>query len=598
MWKQKMPTRRRLSPDAVVASLGRVSPAKPVLVVSETIDVRIDRQLSAATTPEHKENKGEESWARGDCTAGKASTESSLSRGSRRLKPLTPWSRQWLGRTRAEVPEPTGINSSSAGLLDNCPGHMVSAGVRRACASKWKRGRKAPTEEELEALLEEDHDAAVAFEALVDTWIRSKDASEMNLEYAMKLPSFLPLFIANAAAPHGIVTANKMWTDMTKQKEAIGKTLAILQGIDSDKNALEGLFGQVEEVCARLWHYTGDGNPFINQISVFPLFDHGTGQISHYLGVMRIQRISEDATKDQLSRLRRLLSSVLGVVSEERELRERKIYSGQMPPARQAGQGSTTRARDPSFYEGIQERLGRPKDVSKYLTKCSMHRAKIEEIEKLSRQLSQDLPPKLDPELRLCADTEVFSRTSSSGSNNMSKSRLNSGDRAHPAHVTDSKAKARRIPDAEWGEAPMQMDTFEMKVARSGSSGCLKAKCAPNPLKAKTKFDRARASQSPGQRGTSSNAFSRLASADSLASIPVNAEKWALLPRVIAPLSDEAAKIKGRFGRPEQRATHLNLEHHFRQVSLLPVGDDTADLESFFAGLGAQRNEFMRVSSV
>ena len=144
----------------------------------------------------------------------------------------------------------------------------------------------------------------------------------------------------------------------------------------------------------------------------------------------------------------------------------------------------------------------------------------------------------------------------------------------------------------------MQMDTFEMKVARSGSSGCLKAKCAPNPLKAKTKFDRARASQSPGQRGTSSNAFSRLASADSLASIPVNAEKWALLPRVIAPLSDEAAKIKGRFGRPEQRATHLNLEHHFRQVSLLPVGDDTADLESFFAGLGAQRNEFMRVSSV
>ena len=132
--------------------------------------------------------------------------------------------------------------------------------------------------------MEEDHDAAVAFEALVDTWIRSKDAAEMNLEYAMKLPSFLPLFIANAAAPHGIVTANKMWTDMTKQKEAIGKTLAILQGIDSDKNALESLFGQDEEVCARLWHYTGDGNPFINHISVFPLFDHGTGQTSHYLG--------------------------------------------------------------------------------------------------------------------------------------------------------------------------------------------------------------------------------------------------------------------------------------------------------------------------
>ena len=597
MWKQRMPTRRRLSPDAVLASLGRASLAKPVLVISEEADVRIDRQLSVATTPEHKENKGEELWAQGDCTAGKASTESSLSRGNRRLKPLTPWSRQWLGRTRAEVREPREINSSSAGLLDNCPGHMVSAGGRRARASKWKRGRKSPTEEELEALLEEDEDAAVAFEALVDTWIRSKDASEMNLEYAMKLPSFLPLFIANAAAPHGIVTVNKMWIDMTKQKEAIGKTLAILQGIDSDKKALESLFGQDEEVCARLWHYTGDGTPFINHISVFPLVGHGTGQISHYLGVMRLQRVSEDATKDQLSHLRRMLSSVLGVVSEERELRELKIYSGQMPPA--PARQATTPIRDHSFYEGIQQRLGRPTDVSKYLTECSTHRAKIEEMEKWSRQLSQELPPKLRPELRPCADTEVFSRTSSVGSNNMSESRLKSGDRAHPAHVTDSKATARRIPDAEWGEAPMQMDTFEMKVARSGSSGCLKAKCASNPLKAKTKFDRVRASPSPGERGTSSDAFSRLASADSLGSIPVNAEKRALLPQVLAPLSaDEAAKKKGRFGRPEQRVTQLSLEHHFRLVSLRPIGDDTADLESSFAGLGAHRNEFTRVSSV
>ena len=71
MWKQKMPTRRRLSPDAVVASLGRVSPAKPVLVVSETIDVRIDRQLSAATTPEHKEIKEKSHGQEGIARRGK-----------------------------------------------------------------------------------------------------------------------------------------------------------------------------------------------------------------------------------------------------------------------------------------------------------------------------------------------------------------------------------------------------------------------------------------------------------------------------------------------------------------------------------------------
>jgi hypothetical protein len=45
-------------------------------------------------------------------------------------------------------------------------------------------------------------------------------------------------------------------------------------------------------VSARLWHYTGDEKPFINNLTVFPLVESASDggeklPISHYLGVMR-----------------------------------------------------------------------------------------------------------------------------------------------------------------------------------------------------------------------------------------------------------------------------------------------------------------------
>jgi hypothetical protein len=45
-------------------------------------------------------------------------------------------------------------------------------------------------------------------------------------------------------------------------------------------------------VCARLWHYTGDEKPFVNNITVFPLVEPANDgsdelKITHYLGAMR-----------------------------------------------------------------------------------------------------------------------------------------------------------------------------------------------------------------------------------------------------------------------------------------------------------------------
>ena len=78
---------------------------------------------------------------------------------------------------------------------------------------------------------------------------------------------------------------------MTKQPDPIGQTLDILLGSGSDKHSLSCLFGEEWEVSARLWHYTGEGEPFVNHIAMFPLVESGSTEdsltISHYLGIMR-----------------------------------------------------------------------------------------------------------------------------------------------------------------------------------------------------------------------------------------------------------------------------------------------------------------------
>lgn len=45
----------------------------------------------------------------------------------------------------------------------------------------------------------------------MDKVIRSKDTAALTLEYAMKLPPFLPLFVTEAKAPFSILVANKRY---------------------------------------------------------------------------------------------------------------------------------------------------------------------------------------------------------------------------------------------------------------------------------------------------------------------------------------------------------------------------------------------------
>ena len=52
----------------------------------------------------------------------------------------------------------------------------------------------------------------------VDRVIRSKDMAALTLEYAMKLPPFLALFVTEAKAPFKILVANKRYRHSQTKK--------------------------------------------------------------------------------------------------------------------------------------------------------------------------------------------------------------------------------------------------------------------------------------------------------------------------------------------------------------------------------------------
>jgi hypothetical protein len=84
----------------------------------------------------------------------------------------------------------------------------------------------------------------------------------------MKLPPSLALCITDPVEPYVIIAANKKFRKMTKHSDPVEKTLRILQGVDSDKVVLSRVFGQEQEIYARLWHYYGDAKPFVNHLWV------------------------------------------------------------------------------------------------------------------------------------------------------------------------------------------------------------------------------------------------------------------------------------------------------------------------------------------
>jgi hypothetical protein len=421
-----------------------------------------------------------------------------------------------------------------------------------SAAGKWKD--KGPmTDVELESLLEDDTKEAEMFEGALDSMIRSKDSSSLTLEYVMKLPPSLPLFVSEVSSPHAIIVANKKWREMTQQRDPVGKTLAILDGIDSDKCAASKIFGHKEETLARLWHYTVDETPFIHHLTVFPLCmigDDNTTHITHYLGVSRRQLLSDEASKAGLSQLRQMLmhAGLLGIVSKQDEYNGSLMYTGRMPSMKplnssnhhhraqpdtlQSPERPSARAdkmqvaqQDTEFskcvdrmnshhlvYETIQRRRSTPIDVSVHVKTSEHQAAQIQEVEALARKYSHPSANKANHKhdspggehkqlLEVSADSQqgiAHSNQSEKLSTEAVRNAINAFLR-DPPHSNPSRqdisSKASSNGILQGMQAAGHGDSWDEKFSRAKSAGCIKARAVASELRVLRHFRKVKTPQ-------------------------------------------------------------------------------------------------------
>eukprot|EP00591_Stephanopyxis_turris_P004982 CAMPEP_0195515148 /NCGR_PEP_ID=MMETSP0794_2-20130614/6322_1 /TAXON_ID=515487 /ORGANISM="Stephanopyxis turris, Strain CCMP 815" /LENGTH=214 /DNA_ID=CAMNT_0040643531 /DNA_START=450 /DNA_END=1094 /DNA_ORIENTATION=- len=99
--------------------------------------------------------------------------------------------------------------------------------------------------------------------------------------------------ITKTNAPFEIVDVNTAWEGLCgfSREEAVGKTLAMLQGPETDPSAVTALMSTLmrgEEAGTVLINYNKDGRKFQNRLRVAPLRENsdGTGKLTHFVGVL------------------------------------------------------------------------------------------------------------------------------------------------------------------------------------------------------------------------------------------------------------------------------------------------------------------------
>jgi len=98
--------------------------------------------------------------------------------------------------------------------------------------------------------------------------------------------------VTTAKRPFVIEHVNDAWTKLCgfTAEEAVGKTLAILQGPDTEKGEVADLIRGCEDghaTSALLTNYTKEGDKFQNFLRVFPLTEDDGTKVSHMLGVLQ-----------------------------------------------------------------------------------------------------------------------------------------------------------------------------------------------------------------------------------------------------------------------------------------------------------------------
>lgn len=108
------------------------------------------------------------------------------------------------------------------------------------------------------------------------------------------LPSSEAIVITETKMPFRVYNVNAAWEGLCgfSYVESKGKSLgALLGGKETDTCALTALIHQLfvhgEEATTTLTNYTKDGRKFRNRLSVGPLYDEETNEVSHFVGVLK-----------------------------------------------------------------------------------------------------------------------------------------------------------------------------------------------------------------------------------------------------------------------------------------------------------------------
>jgi len=122
---------------------------------------------------------------------------------------------------------------------------------------------------------------------------RRQHALPRTLQDAL-LPSSEAIVITETKMPFRVFTVNSAWEGLCgySSVESKGKSLgSLLGGKETDACAVTALIHQLfvhgEEATTVLTNYTKEGRKFRNRLSVGPLYDDETNEVSHFVGVLR-----------------------------------------------------------------------------------------------------------------------------------------------------------------------------------------------------------------------------------------------------------------------------------------------------------------------
>lgn len=129
--------------------------------------------------------------------------------------------------------------------------------------------------------------------AYKDSGVHITDADSLYIPKENYIQNWdeLPIVVTESEAPFNITYVNKAWEELCHytSDQVIGKSLAIIQGQDTDKTAFHNLLDDLQEKHlfeTELINYTKDQIAFKNHVKIFPASIDNLN-VTHFVGILQ-----------------------------------------------------------------------------------------------------------------------------------------------------------------------------------------------------------------------------------------------------------------------------------------------------------------------